>query len=66
MSCEHCVLIWWQIGQNVFHEHDVTVMHAELPARRERVNKRVLVRENAAFLRLDQMHHLRLLAKLAA
>ena len=49
-----------------FTKHDVTAMHAELAATRERVHKLILAREIAASYRLDQINHLRLQDKLAA
>ena len=49
-----------------FTEHDVTAMHAELSATRERVHKPILVRGIAASHRRDQMNYLRQQEKLAA
>ena len=48
-----------------FKEHDVTTMHAESAAVRERVHKPTLLRERAASHKLEQIRHPRLLEKLA-
>ena len=47
-------------------EQDITTMHAELTAICERVQKLILVKENAASHRLDEIYHLQLLEKLVA
>ena len=49
-----------------FTEHDVTVMHTELAALRDRVNKRILVSKIAASHKVEQMRHLRLLERVGA
>ena len=45
---------------NKFTEYDVTVMHKELAAARERVHKLIMVRKLAASPELEQMRHVRL------
>ena len=47
-------------------EHDVTAVYIELLVFHERAHKLILVREIAASHRMDKIHHLRLLEKLAA
>ena len=67
-SCANSVLIWCEENifvKMAFTEHEVIVMHAELAAISERAHKLILVRKIAAFHRLEQMHHIRILEKLA-
>ena len=67
VSCTNSILIWREkILVKFLTEQDITAMHAELAAVRERVHKPIMVREIETSHRLDQMHHLRLLEKLAA